>query len=213
MCRKIHGWVAAALAAALILVPASIHYRGVFNVAADDEHWGITRRILESVRERSIAARAVDIVVPDLGDEGMIASGAMHYDAMCGGCHLAPGMRRSDLRDGLNPKPPDLARDAGGRAPAERFWIIKHGLKMTGMPAWGRTHDDASLWSIVAFLEQLPKLDAATYRALLAASRAHGNHGHDDGPDHPPDHGVDVEPGHRGEDNVNAHPPASRSPS
>jgi len=213
MRHRIHWWAAAVLAAALILVPAGIHYRGAFNVAADDEHWGITRRILESVRERSIAARAVDIPVPDLGDEGMIASGAMHYDAMCGGCHLTPGMRRSDLRDGLNPLPPDLTREARERGPAARFWIIKHGLKMTGMPAWGRTHDDATLWSIVAFLERLPKLDATAYRALLAAGRAHGDHGHDDSHDHPLEHGAHDEPGRRDADDARVRPPLSRSPS
>jgi hypothetical protein len=73
--------------------------------------------------------------------------------------------------------PPNLAAashgDAHGhgmRSPAEQFWIIKHGLKMTGMPAWGRTHDDESLWAIVAFLRQLPNLNVDQYRALTGGA-------------------------------------------
>ena len=218
MRHRIRGWAAAVLAAALILIPASVHYRGMFNVGADDEHWSITRRVLESVRERSIAVRAADIPVPVLRDERMIVEGAAHYDAMCSGCHLAPGIDRSELRDGLNPKPPDLTREAGKREPAQRFWIVKHGLKMTGMPAWGRTHDDANLWSIVAFLERLPLLDTAGYRALLASSKAHGDHGHHDnehrdGAEHEREHEVHDSHGDRGEDNATTRAPTSRSSS
>ena len=39
--------------------------------------------------------------------------------------------------------------------PAEQFWIIKHGVKMTGMPAWGVTHDDEMLWDVVALVRKL----------------------------------------------------------
>ena len=123
-----------------------------------------------------------------------------------------------ELRDGLNPKPPDLTREAGKREPAQRFWIVKHGLKMTGMPAWGRTHDDANLWSIVAFLERLPLLDTAGYRALLASSKAHGDHGHHDnehrdGAEHEREHEVHDSHGDRGEDNATTRAPTSRSSS
>jgi mono/diheme cytochrome c family protein len=133
-------------------------YAGVFNVAADDPHWPLTHRVLELVRDRSIAVRARDIVVPALGDPARIARGAEHYDEMCEDCHGEPGDDDGDeeLRAGLYPRPPLFARDGVQRSPAEAFWIVKHGLKMTGMPAWGVTHDDESIWGIVAFLETLP---------------------------------------------------------
>ncbi len=84
---------------------------------------------------------------------------------MCTGCHLAPGVGDNEMRQGLYPQPPNLSQPRD-RSPAQLFWIIKHGLKMTGMPAWGVTHDDEAIWGLVAFLQQLPTMDAAAYAAL-----------------------------------------------
>jgi mono/diheme cytochrome c family protein len=156
-------------------------YSGQYNVAADAPHWDVTTRVLATVRERSIAVRAADLTVPNLADPALIALGAEHYAAMCTGCHLAPGTGDNEVRQGLYPKPPNLTEQRD-RSPAESFWVIKHGVKMSGMPAWGVTHDDESLWGLVAFLQQLPALDAAGYAALTAAPGAaqhdHGEYDH-----------------------------------
>lgn len=183
MPRRTRWWVAAGLLAAVAVASVAALYRGTVSVAADDRHWAMTARLLEFVRNRSIARHAADIAVP-VFDDDMIASGAAHYDAMCTVCHLAPGIEESELRAGLNPQPPDLYRRGRGRTVAEQFWIVRHGLKMTGMPAWGRSHDDASLWAIVAFLQQLPGLEPDRYRELVAAGelRPHEHHGLDDAP-------------------------------
>jgi hypothetical protein len=58
------------------------------------------------------------------------------------------------------------------------FWIVKHGIKMTGMPSWGN-HSDDELWTTVAFLEKLPGMTEQDYAKLAAASRAQGEHRHD----------------------------------
>lgn len=76
---------------------------------------------------------------------------------------------------GLNPAPPDLTQ--GVPRPAESFWVIKHGIKMTGMPAWGRSHKDDQIWSMVAFLRKLPDLSPQRYGALTAGAKP-GQHGH-----------------------------------
>lgn len=160
----------------LLALGAGVLYTGLIGVAADEPHAGVTRWLLATVREQAIQARAAEIVVPDLSDPALIAEGAVHYDAMCVACHLAPGMENTELRRGLNPRPPNLA-EHGVHDPAEAFWVIKHGIRMTGMPAWGLTHDDRSLWGIVAFTRQLPGLDAAGYRALTAGGQAHEHAG------------------------------------
>ena len=97
---------------------------------------------------------------------------------MCTGCHLAPGMRDTEMRVGLYPKPPNLSEHGVHRKPAEAFWVIKHGLKMTGMPAWGATHDDQRIWSLVAFLQKLPELSASQYKEMVAEEGGSG-HTHD----------------------------------
>lgn len=56
------------------------------------------------------------------------------------------------------------------RSQAEAFWTIKHGVKMTAMPAWGRTHSDPLIWDLVAFLRRLPALSPAEYEALTKSA-------------------------------------------
>lgn len=164
------------LCIALAVIAIAYLGAGFYNAGADAPHWGPTSWLLGTVRERSIDAHADDVTVPRLDDPKLIAEGAEHYDAMCSGCHLAPGMAENEMRPGMNPKPPVLATDPPD-SPAEGFWIIKHGIKMTGMPAWGVTHTDEEIWNMVAFLEKLPKLSPGEYRALVA--KAGGHHEHD----------------------------------
>ena len=80
----------------------------------------------------------------------------------------------------MNPPPPDLSEAAGSRSPSEGFWVIKNGIRMTGMPAWGSTHSDAQLWELVAFIERLPALTGDGYRQL-AESEGGDGHGHEHG--------------------------------
>jgi mono/diheme cytochrome c family protein len=155
------------LAAAALLV-----YTGSVSVAADEPHSEAVYKILEMIRARSIAAQSRNIQVPDLDDSTLIAEGADHYASMCSGCHLAPGVASSEVRDGLYPKPPNLAEHAHSSA-AETFWIIKHGIKMTGMPAWGRSHSDDAIWGLVAFLQKLPHMTEGDYRRATAAASHH----------------------------------------
>ena len=150
-------------------------YSGQYDVAADAPHWDLTTRVLATIRERSIEARAADLTAPNLADPALIALGAEHYAAMCTGCHLAPGVGDNEMRKGLYPQPPILS-ERRDRSPAQSFWIVKHGLKMSGMPAWGVTHDDQAIWGLVAFMQQLPTMDAAAYKALTEDA---GDAGHD----------------------------------
>ncbi len=131
----------------ILLAAAGIVYSGMLNVAADKPHWPLTERLMQTVRSRSIEARSEGLgPIPDLEDSRRILTGAGQYGEMCAICHLAPGMADTPLRQGLNPRPPELA---GYRMdPRTSFWIVKHGKKMTGMPAWGPSHDDDMLWSI-----------------------------------------------------------------
>lgn len=180
----------------LAVLGLGIVYSGVIGVAADEPHAGFTEWLLSTVRERAIHSRTDDIVVPDLDDPALIAAGASHYDAMCAGCHLAPGMDNTELRRGLNPRPPNLA-EHGIHDPAETFWVVKHGIRMTGMPAWGVTHDDESLWGIVAFAKRLPEMMPEEYAALTAnAGQAHDAGGHEHGDDRGPPESSEATTGH-----------------
>jgi mono/diheme cytochrome c family protein len=162
----------------LAVLGAAVVYSGSFNIAADDPHWGVTSGVIETLRERSISRQAKTVASPKpLDDTSLIANGASEYAEMCTACHLAPGVKDTELRKGLYPMPPLLAEHGAHRSPAEQFWIIKHGLKMTGMPAWGLTHDDDRIWSMVAFLQKLPGMKPSQYQELVESGA--GGHSHD----------------------------------
>jgi mono/diheme cytochrome c family protein len=154
------------LAVAAIFGIGAFIVSGIYDVGADAPHWSVTYTVLQTVRDRSIAARSQKENVPDLNDPQVILKGAGQYAAMCTGCHLAPGVDDSELRHGLYPQPPKLALQHVD--PKTAFWVIKHGIKMSAMPAWGSSHDDATIWSMVAFLQKLPTLSPEEYKTIVA---------------------------------------------
>lgn len=156
----------AILGLAVVAGTAVFVYSGIYNVGADDPHTRPMFALMQTVRSRSIHARSKDISVPKLDDDQLILKGAGQYATMCTGCHLKPGMTDSEIRSGLYPQPPNLSEVRV--EPRDAFWVIKHGLKMSAMPAWGLTHDDDTIWSMVAFLQKLPDLTPAQYQDIVA---------------------------------------------
>lgn len=150
-------------------------HSGWFNVAATQDNPGWIDYILVTVRKNSISSRVDQVRMPDnvdLADPKRIAVGAKHYEEMCAVCHLRPGEKNSETRQGLNPQPPDLPRIAKYLEPDEEFWAVKHGIRMTAMPAWGPTHSDRKIWDIVSFLQALPGMTPAQYQKLTVNAAA-----------------------------------------
>jgi mono/diheme cytochrome c family protein len=132
---------------------------GTYDVAATSPPSPVERWIANHVKDHSISARAGGVPMPDLSDPALIRLGYRSYSHLCVGCHSAPGLRESPIERGLNPSPPHLWSHGTQEIPDEQlFWIVKHGIRMTGMPAFGPTHDDHQIWSLVAVIRQLPKL-------------------------------------------------------
>ncbi len=144
-------------------------YSGGYNVAASDPHTPWMRSFLDTTFEHSVKAHAKGIQAPALDDPAMVREGAHDFGEECEQCHGAPGVKPGELAKGMRPDPPELGRASKEWKPEELFWVAKHGVKMTGMPAWGAVHDDATLWKIVAFIEAMPKMSAEQYAQL-----AHG---------------------------------------
>lgn len=168
--KKVWG-IAFGLLLVAALAAAAVVYSGVYDFAADVPHWAMTEKLIEVARTRYVSARARNVALPaDLGAERRMRAGAGQYAEMCELCHLAPGVEDTPFRQGLYPRPPELARH--GMDARESFWIIKHGLKMTGMPAWGPSHGDDEIWSIVAFMQELRELDARGYREMVRKAPA-----------------------------------------
>jgi hypothetical protein len=145
-------------------------YSGMYDVSVANRDKGISRWVLETTMENSVEHHARNVEIPSLDDSTMILKGYVHYSRMCG-CHGAPGRESSKS---FNPEPPELYRTAGEWQPNELFWIVKNGIKMSGMPAFsGRTSDD-EIWETVAFLRILPKLNPDQYKAMDTKAKKAG---------------------------------------
>jgi mono/diheme cytochrome c family protein len=167
------------IAAVMLLLGAgAVIYAGFYDIAATSPHWPATAWLLEVARIRSIKAQAAGIPLPaGLEEPAKLVIGVGHYAAHCAVCHGAPGVPKGDIAHGLYPPPPDLAKAAPLYSPGELFWILKHGIKMTGMPSWS-DHSDDELWATVGFLEKLPGMSEQDYAKLVMASIANGGHHH-----------------------------------
>ena len=182
-----YALVVLATLAALLLIALIFPYTGIYNVSATEGHFGFEEWYLNTLSERSIKARADDIMVQgDLADSIRVAKGAVGFSEMCQTCHGAPGHERSVTGKGMAPEPPNLSEAAAEWKPQEIYWILEHGIKMAGMPAYGPTHTEEELWEIVAFVEQLPDMTPEQYTMLTAppadsvgtAPRADDGHDH-----------------------------------
>lgn len=162
-----------ALGGVLLAVTAvGIASAASFSVSAREPHWAPVTRALEWLRVRSIRVEAAAIKVPDnLDAPERVHAGVIHVEAHCRVCHGGPGEGPGELGQGMYPQPTDLAQSAKRHSPAELFWILQNGIKMTGMPSWA-DHGDDQLWSVVALLGKLPTTPSAEYASLAQAVAA-----------------------------------------
>lgn len=161
---------------------------GGITVAGTDEHLAPVRFILRTTMERSVRAHAREVQVPpnvNLNDRELAQKGYGHYSVACTPCHGAPGQKPAPWMV-INPAAPLLVETANNWSDAELFWITKHGIKMTGMPALGPTHKDEHLWAISALVRQLPTMTPEEYLAMgkryeaakqTAGAANHSQHG------------------------------------
>jgi mono/diheme cytochrome c family protein len=163
----------------LAVIGLIVVYTGAFNVAATEEHQSITRWAFDTTFHNSVELRAADVVAPATITPAMVAAGASAYKSMCQHCHAGPGAEREVWASGMRPRPPHLTEAAAKWELQQIYWIVKHGLKMTGMPAFGPSHDEQALWGIAAFVSELPAMTPERYAELGSSDEhRHGSGGH-----------------------------------
>jgi mono/diheme cytochrome c family protein len=162
--------VIGALAIIVAAAAAIFFFGGFFDIAASDQDPDIVKWALITVRTASIDRHGNDLSPVKLDDPEIVQAGARAFAARgCFNCHGAPGVDWQKFSEGLNPDPPDLKDVVKEREPGQLFWVVKHGIKMTGMPSFGAIGaDDKEIWSIVAFIKTLPTVSEADYKAWTA---------------------------------------------
>ena len=142
-------------------------YSGRYDVAASKPEQRLVSSTMRKIMTNSVRRHAKGIAVPALGDAAQLKAGAGGYKKMCQGCHGGLAMPPGEVGLALNPPAPDLTKTAQRWTPSELFWIAKHGIKATGMPAWGSTQTDAELWPIIAFVQKMPGLTSEQYQSMV----------------------------------------------
>jgi mono/diheme cytochrome c family protein len=158
------------LAILCVIVAAGFFFGGFYNVAATVEDPPFIKSALTNVRLASIRRHATDTPPMSLDDPAVVQAGARAFtERGCVNCHGAPGVNWAKFSEGLRPDPPDLKDLVDQRRPQDLFWVIKHGIHMTGMPSFERIEvPDREIWTIVAFVKKLPSVSEADFKAWSA---------------------------------------------
>ena len=160
--------VAAILALAAVGGAGLVAISGAPSMSAARGHWSITQTLLEFTKRRSIATHAMRVTPPQLGDRALVTRGAGHYVTACRQCHGVPGEGAPMMLREMLPHPPDLLRVSERYSARELFQIVKHGLKLGGMPGWPAQDRDDEVWAMVALLQALPSLGRDGFVRLSA---------------------------------------------
>jgi len=156
---------------AMVAGAVAYAYSGAFDVSATTKDNPIVSWLLVTTRFRSVEVRVAEIQEPaDMSDALMIWNGAVRYKDDCQVCHGAPEDYPGPTGRGMNPQPPKLFVADPTRPLSSKYyyWVIMHGIRMTGMPSWQHKYSDAEAWALTAFLLQFPKMSPQTYARLAA---------------------------------------------
>lgn len=168
-----------ALGIGLTLIAAAavwlgVAYGGLYDVAASRAHRDPVRWTLDTTMHRSVTRQARVTRLPDSLPPERLAEGARLYAETCAQCHGAPGQEPAPWSRGMRPEPPHLAKAAAEWTATEIRWIVGNGIRMTGMPAFGASHDAAALDAVAGFVSRLPGLSAADYAEITGVTAEAG---------------------------------------
>jgi len=164
--------VIGALAIIVVIAAAVFFFGGFYSVAENEDNPAIVNWALASVRAASVSRHTTETPPGNLDDPATIKAGARAYATIgCVNCHGGPPDKDwAKFSEGLKPVPADLKVMAKERSPSELFWAIKSGIKMTGMPSFGLAGaSDQQIWTIVAFIKNLPTSTDEDYKTWTAS--------------------------------------------
>lgn len=139
---------------------------GRVDFSADQTPSDTEKHFAMSAVDASTGRHAPDVKNPLPVNEATLVSGADLYMNHCAGCHGLPSNRDSVFANSFNPPVPVFFKDAPDMPENQNFYIIQHGVRWTGMPAWNKTLSDTQIWQLVTFLSNIEKLPPAATKRL-----------------------------------------------
>lgn len=167
-------WTRVLLAIALLAtLGLTVAWLGIINIGASTGHWVITDKFLHWSMRNAVRTQSALTVAHPATDPSGLVSAAGHYATACAFCHGAPGEPLLPVMQAATPPPPDLTATADEWTDRQLFWIVKHGVKFTPMPAWPAQSRPDEVRRMAAFVRLLPGMSPERYREL-----AYGPGGH-----------------------------------
>ena len=150
-----------------IAIAFGITRLGLMPINADTTPSSFEQRLFPTVVRAAVARQAGSIMIKDSADAEGIHAGEEIYKVMCAQCHGQLNGRPSVLGASFYPPAPQLPGHSSSYTESEMFWIVKHGIRNTSMPAWGKLLSDRDIGQVVAFVKTLGQVesdDAITQR-------------------------------------------------
>jgi mono/diheme cytochrome c family protein len=144
--------------------------QGYVDFAADGKPSWTEEKVAMAAVDAWTDRRAGDAKNPVEPTEANVTAGAQLYLDHCAGCHGVPSNPDSAFARSFNPPAPEFFKDAPDMSDSQNFYIIQHGIRWTGMPAWGKTLSDTQIWTLCSFLANTEKLPAGAQKILAPQS-------------------------------------------
>ena len=157
--RFLSGFVFAIVVAAIAAL--GVAYSGIVNVTARGADSAPLAWFLATAKRQSVMRQAAAEATPPASND--LKLGFRLYNETCVYCHGGPGKDPVDFGKGLMPEPPYLADTVAGWSPGQLYWIVRNGIRMTGMPSFADTHSEDELRAVVAFIQRLPGMTPEQY--------------------------------------------------
>jgi mono/diheme cytochrome c family protein len=139
---------------------------GRVNFSADQPPSQTEKHLAMSAVDASTDRHAPEVKNPLQVNEANLASGAELYMNHCAGCHGLPSNPDSSFAKAFNPPVPVFFKEAPDMAENQNFYIIQHGIRWSGMPAWGSSLSETQIWQLVTFLGNVEKLPPPALKKL-----------------------------------------------
>ncbi|KAA6463170.1 c-type cytochrome [Acidobacteria bacterium AB60] len=168
---KFLGGLAAALL--LILIVGFAYVRlGLFDPRADIAVGSIESRIAMPSLDAAVDRRAGNAKNPLQPTEATLVAASKVYQANCASCHGDIRRTHAPLAESLYPRAPQFLEDTPDMPENQNYYIIEHGVRLTGMPAWKNVLSEEQVWQLTTLLSHIDKLPPQVSDAWKAAAGA-----------------------------------------
>lgn len=162
------GFIFGIVFTALVGVAGGFFYlkQGYMNFQADQKPSTMERKLALSAVDASTERHAPEVKNPSAPTEQNLTEGARLYMNHCAGCHGIPSNRATQFGKSFNPPVPQFFSDAPDMPENQNFYITQHGIRFSGMPAWGGTLSENQIWLLVTFMSNIEKLPPVALKEL-----------------------------------------------